>query len=239
MGRLVKFQIGNMFKQKFYYLCLGWLIFMGPVIDFLHTVCTNKYETMQVLPQIVTCLSRAIWIFDEIIFVTLFCCLDFSNKTTKNIIGRGYSRTQLLISKYIGSLVGIFSFIIILFVVIFGLFGINGLGYDSKTLYMLIIYIMKSIACTIFYSTMATVLEKKSLSLIANLFVPSIFREALWFVCSKFNIDVRQCLMFNISFKFMNNLDLANMIYAIMICSVHIIVFIVLGISIIQRKEIK
>ena len=41
------------------------------------------------------------------LFITIFCTFDFSEGTTKNIIGRGYSRIKLLISKYIGSFIGI------------------------------------------------------------------------------------------------------------------------------------
>jgi len=37
-----------------------------------------------------------------------FSCLDHSEGTAKNIIGRGFTRWQLLISKYIANIIGVF-----------------------------------------------------------------------------------------------------------------------------------
>ena len=133
MNRLIKFQVINMFKQKSFYVCLCLLILMGPILTFIGAFNTPNYETIKVMPQMVSLLSGEISLLSTI-FIALFCCLDFNEGTTKNIIGRGYSRTQVLLSKYIVSLIGLFSFYIISFIVIFCLFGINGLGFENVML---------------------------------------------------------------------------------------------------------
>ena len=137
MNRLIKFQVRNMFKQKSFYVCLCLLILMGPILTFIGAFNTTNYETIKVMPQMVSLLSGEISLLSTI-FIALFCCLDFNEGTTKNIIGRGYSRTQVLLSKYIVSLIGLFSFYIISFIIIFCLFGINGLGFENVMLYSII-----------------------------------------------------------------------------------------------------
>mgnify|MGYP006972523160 CR=1 FL=1 len=144
-NRLIKFQVRNMFKQKSSYVCLCLLILMGPMLTFIGAFNTSNYENIKVMPQMVSLISEEISLLSTI-FIALFCCLNFNEVTTKNIIGRGYSRTQVLLSKYIVSLIGLFSFYIISFIVIFCLFGINGLGFENVMLYSIINSIFRMIA---------------------------------------------------------------------------------------------
>ncbi len=238
MNRLIKFQVRNMFKQKSFYVCLCLLILMGPVLTFIGAFNTPNYETIKVMPQIVSLLSGEISLLSTI-FIALFCCLDFNEGTTKNIVGRGYSRTQVLLSKYIVSLIGLFSFYIISFIVIFCLFGINGLGFENVMLYSTINSIFRIIAYTIFFSTISFILEKNGSAIIACLFAPSIIQTILSLIDSKLKIDISKYWITNISNQFLSNSSLANLNYSIILYIVYIIIFIVLGINTANKKEIK
>lgn len=238
MNRLIKFQVRNMFKQKSFYVCLCLLILMGPILTFIGAFNTPNYETIKVIPQMVSLLSGEISLLSTI-FIALFCCLDFNEGTTKNIIGRGYSRTQVLLSKYIVSLIGLFSFYIISFMVIFCLFGINGLGYENVMLYSIINSIFRIIAYTIFFSTISFILEKNGSAIIACLFAPSIIQTVLSLVDSKLKIDISKYWITNVSNEFLSNSSLANLNYSITFYIIYIVIFITLGISIIKKREIK
>jgi len=211
---------------------------MGPVLTFIGAFNTPNYETIKVMPQIVSLLSGEISLLSTI-FIALFCCLDFNEGTTKNIVGRGYSRTQVLLSKYIVSLIGLFSFYIISFIVIFCLFGINGLGFENVMLYSIINSIFRIIAYTIFFSTISFILEKNGSAIIACLFAPSIIQTVLSLVDSKLKIDISKYWITNISNEFLSNSSLANLNYSIILYIVYIIIFIVLGINTANKKEIK
>ena len=190
------------------------------------------------MPQIVSLLSEEISLLSTI-FIALFCCLDFNEGTTKNIIGRGYSRTQVLLSKYIVSLIGLFSFYIISFIVIFCLFEINGLVFENVMLYSIINSIFRIIAYTIFFSIISFILEKNGSSIIACLFAPSIIQTILSLIDSKLKIDISKYWITNISNEFLSNSSLANLNYSIILYIVYIIIFIVLGINTANKKEIK
>lgn len=238
MNKLIKLQVGNIFKQKFYYVCLVLFTLMGPILNFIGVFNTENYETIKVLPQIVSMLSIEISLITTI-FIALFCCLDFNEGTTKNIIGRGYSRKQLLFSKYIGSLIGILSIYIISSLVILILFGINGLGYESGMLYSIINSVVCIVAYTIFFSTMSFILEKNGSAIIACLFAPTIIQTILTLVDSKLKLDISKYWISNVSSKFLENPTLSNLNYSVIFYIIYIVVFIIIGINIIKKREIK
>lgn len=238
MNKLIKFQIRNMFKQKFYYVCLFLFIFMYPILDFISAFNTTSYETIKVLPKIVELLSGGGNLLC-IIFIALFCCLDFNEGTTKNIIGRGYSRIQLLLSKYIVSLIGVFSFYIISFIIIFCLFGINGLGYENIMLYSIVNSIVKIIAYTIMYSTISFILEKNGAAILGCLFIPTIIQTLLSLIDSKLHLEISKYWIDNVSMKILNNSTLSDFNYSMIVYIIYVIFFIVLGINIIKKREIK
>ena len=102
MRNLVKLQIRNIFHNKLFYVCLGIILFISPIADFITGIFMPQSGSLKVMPQIMEFLSGEVGIVSKI-FIALFCCFEFSNETTKNIIAKGYTRVQLLFSKYIGS----------------------------------------------------------------------------------------------------------------------------------------
>lgn len=227
-----------MFKQKSYYICLCLFILMEPILNFIGVFNTTNYQTMKTLPLIEDLLSGEISILSTI-FISLFCCLDFNEGTTKNIIGRGYTKTELLFTKYITTLIGLFSFYIITSIITFCLFGLNGLGYENIMLYSIINSIARIIAYTIFFSTISFILEKNGISIIACIFIPSIIQTITLLIDIKLKTNISKYWITNISNEFLNNTNLTNLNYSIILYTIYIIIFIFLGIKIIKKREIK
>lgn len=174
----------------------------------------------------------------SIIFIALFSCLDFNEGTTKNIIARGYTRTQLLLTKYIATLIGLSMMYIATIVLTFILFAKNGLGYESNMLYLFINSIIGIIANTVFYVTMAFLLEKNGSAIIACLFVPNLIPMLLSLIDSKLKLSIGDYWLDSASIKFVNNPTLQNLLWSIVYYIIYIIVFIVIGTQLLNKKEI-
>ena len=214
MINLIKLQVRNLFKQKFYYICVILFLLMGPVLTFLGVFNTDGYSAIKIMPQIVSILTGEISLLSTII-IALFCCLDFNEGTTKNIIARGYTRTQLLLSKYIVSLIGLITMYIISFIVILILFGMNGLEYEVGMGYTIINSVFSILSYTIFFTIMSFVLEKNGSAIIACLFAPSVIQTIFSLVDSKLNIEISKYWITNVSNEFTLNGTLSNLMHSI------------------------
>lgn len=238
MNNLVKFQVKSLFKQKFYLICLLLSLLLGPIFDFFNVFNSSKYGTVMVMPEMVTYLSSAVGLVD-IILIVLFCCLDFSEGTLKNVVSRGYSKVQVLFSKYISCFIGVFSIYLVTFIITLLLFGMNGFGFESSMTYLFIESIFRIIVYVVFFSTISFVLEKTSFSIIACLFVQNIINLALTFIDSKFSLGISKFWLDNIANDFFVKVTLSNMFYAIIGYAIYMAIFIFIGIICVKRKEIK
>ena len=238
MNKLIKLHLRNVFHNKLFYVCLGLTLLMSPILTFIGSTNSTNTETLKVFPQIMSFLSNEVGLM-SIIFITLFCCFDFNEGTTKNIVARGYTRTQLLFSKYTVSLIGIFTMYIITTLLTFILFIKNGIGYESSMLYPLINSIVGIIAYTIFYATMSYLLEKNGSAIIACLFVPTIIPAILGLIDSKLNLSISKIWIDNVSSKFITNPTLSNLGLSILFYVIYIVLFIIIGIKLLKKKEIK
>ena len=111
MIKLLKLQLRNVFRNKLFYVCLILLLIPIIAMKFVGNLIPDM-EPIKVLPQILDFLKGEPALI-SIIFIILFTCLDFSEGTAKNIIARGYTKIELLFSKYIVSLIGLFIMYII------------------------------------------------------------------------------------------------------------------------------
>lgn len=238
MNKLIKFETKILFKQKFYLVCLLLSLLLEPIFDFCTNINSSNFETIKVMPKIMSNLSSAVSLID-IILIVLFCCLDFSEGTLKNVISRGYSKVQVLFSKYISCFIGVFSMYLVIFVVTCILFGVNGFEFESSMVYLFIESVIKMIAYVVFFSTISFVLEKTSFAIIACLFIQNIINLALTFVDSKLGLDISKFWIDNIGSNFLNNITTSNMFYTIFGYVVYTIIFIFIGITCVKRKEVK
>lgn len=237
MSRLIKLQIRNVFYNKMFYVCLGLTLLMSPILTFIISL-NMPSTTIKVFPEIISFMAVDSGLISAI-FIALFFCFDFSEGTTKNIIARGYTRTQLLISKYVASFVGVAAMHLASCLLIFILFINNGLGYEDGMIYSLINSILYAITYLFFYGTMSFLLEKNGSAIVACIFVPSIIPAVLGLIDTYFKINIAKFWIDNLSNKLIEKPSLANLGLPVTFYIIYIIAFIAAGIYLSKRKEIK
>lgn len=237
MGRLIRLQLRNIFQGKLLYICLLLAILLGPIVTFLLELAfSDTGLKTTVFDQILSLLSIGIV---ETIFIALVSCNDFSEGTTKNIIGRGYTRTQLIFSKYIAIFISLMFMYLINILVTFLLLSKNGIGYESIMSYELINSFVGIIAFIVFYTTMAFILEKNGSAILACLFVPQIISTILMVIDSVTHVEVSKYWIDHGSEVFLDKPTLGNLGLSILYYVIYIVIFIIIGIQVLKRKEIK
>ena len=238
MKNLVKLQLRNIFHNKFFYVCLILSVALTEVFSFIETILSSTKDVRLVFPEIINSLTSEVGIIG-MIFITLLCTFDFSEGTTKNIVGRGYSKIKLLLSKYIAALTGLFIMYGIQIILIFILFAKNGLGFDSNVPITLLFIIFKIVAFTIFYATIAFVLEKTSSAIITNLFLPNIATIVFGIVDKNLHMNISKYWIENVGLDFISTPALSNLAFPIIVYFIYVVLFAFIGCYITKGKEIK
>ena len=237
MNKLVRLQLRNVFHNKLFYVCLGLNLLMSPIMSFIGSLVV-KTNPPKVFSEIITFISSEVGIISTI-FIALFCCFNFNDGTTKNIIARGYTRLQLLFSKYIACLVGLFVMYIITALVIFVLFAKNGIGFESNMSYLLLNASIEIIAFTIFFATMSFILEKNGSAIIACLIVPNIIPLLLGLIDAKMKTNISDFWLSSLSNKIIANPTLGTLGLSALYYLIYIVLFVIIGAHLLKRKEIK
>lgn len=98
MSKLIRFELHKLFRQKSFYICTAVLLAVN-LYSIIFTYDNGGRSTGLV------CLSTAVCSADFTmllgIFVALFTCDDYAGGTIRNIISRGFTRTQVYFSKLI------------------------------------------------------------------------------------------------------------------------------------------
>lgn len=238
MKRLIKLQVRNIFHNKLFYVCLAINLLMSPIAIFIMSLTSKLAPTTQVLSGIVDFLSSEVGIV-SMIFITLFCTFDFTEGTAKNIVGRGYSVVKLLVSKYIASLIGLLCMYGIIILVFFVLFIKNGMGYEASMPLIFIYSIFSIIAYTVFYGTIAFILEKNSAAIIGNMFISNIISIVLGIVDTNLHINTSKYWIDNVGVKFLDKPVLNNIYMPIVMYIIYTVVVFIIGMKIVKEKEIK
>ena len=238
MKRLVKLQVRNIFHNKLFYVCLILTLVLNNLGTFLLSVFGKDAGDVTIFGQITSLLTTGVDIIG-MLFITIYCTFDFNEGTTKNIIGRGYSRIKFLFSKYIGSLIGIFSMELIVSVVIFLLYAKNGLGWESNMSLIMLVGIVKIITFTIVYSTIAFIVEKNSIAIIINLVLPNIITLLFGMSDSNLHTHMSKYWIENVGSKFASKATASNMGFPLIMYLVYTLIFVGLGMYFANRKEIK
>ncbi|MBQ7063608.1 MAG: ABC transporter permease [Firmicutes bacterium] len=122
MAKLVKFELHKLFRQKSFYIIM--ILIAG--VAFLTTFVTRKalnwtgfgIEGMEGLPvdSLKAAIHARFFLLEGIensafstflvVFASIFVCMDYVEKTAKNIAAKGYTRMQILFSKYFVTLIG-------------------------------------------------------------------------------------------------------------------------------------
>ena len=237
MGRLVKLQLRNVFKSKYFYVCLVLSILMSVALTYLSSLIFHDVNT-KAMPQIMDILNSEVTVI-SIVFLVLLSCFDFNEGTTKNIIARGYTRTQLLFSKYIVAIISLFTMIIVMILLALIVFSGNGMGYESIMSMKIVNNIFDILAHIVFFVTLAFLLEKHSSAIIACLLVPNILPLIFTLIDSNFRINISKMWLDGVSNKFLENPTWTQCGWTILFYLIYIAIFIIIGLQILNRKEIK
>ena len=115
MGNLIKFELRKMFRQKTFYVCAGVILIvvvLNVLVQYLVERVSNTLfgdfggliTSSNVGSDFITLapsMMQMIILFP--IFITLFVCNDFSEGTIKNVISRGFTRSQVYFGKFVAS----------------------------------------------------------------------------------------------------------------------------------------
>ena len=237
MSRLIKLQMRNVLKSKFFYVCLILSILNNVAFTFIFGLFLGGDKPLA-MAEIMSMFKSELSVI-SVVFLVLFACFDFNEGTTKNIIGRGYSRTQLLLSKYIVGLISIFFMIFIMTVLCFIFYTANGIGFQNVMILKLINNVFDITAHVIFFVTIAFLLEKHSSAIIACILVPNMLPLLFLLIESNYKIKISKLWLDGVSTKFLSQPNWGTLGWTILFYSIYIIIFILIGVSATKRKEIK
>lgn len=119
MKNLLHFELFKLKKQKSLYICsgiiLGLIILMGAIYYAISKLAGGELTGMPASAVSFTLSATGSSNFNLIvsIFIVLYFCGDFSQKTIKNIYSRGFSRTKVYFAKYIVCMAYIFAMYVI------------------------------------------------------------------------------------------------------------------------------
>lgn len=179
MGKLLNFKFRRIFRQKSFYICClimivvcvipifvinafnhtidskmmpeGAIVTVGPDIEI-----TGKYFLMTAIS------GSSIGVFLAI-FTSLFICGDFSSGTIKNVLSRGYGRSNYLVSSFIAAFwaASIMTLICLLSGFTAGtLLGELGTGWSASLIPILLVQLLIVFAFTSIYTAIAFLLRK-------------------------------------------------------------------------------
>lgn len=238
MIQLLKFQLRNLYKQLFVYVCA--ILSLSTLILSLHLpsyiINIRKVLADEDLQYFFTSEIKLIGIgLTGFIFICLFMCLDSSNCITKNIISRGFSRISLFFSKFI--VVTAFSIMLILAQVFIIVTYLNLQDPNLwSNLLKIIICVIPEICLYIFISTLA---NKNGLSIAFCIIIDSITSLVLAV------IDCIICLIRNkqitsiVSKYWVSSLSKLDTTPQILLSLGYTVLFIALSVIIVSKREVK
>ena len=240
MKKLVKLQLRNLFSLKSFYICSG-LMLLTPIISLLLTVLLKKPYDAKFIPEVSSILSGVELMVTVVI--VLFACLDSSDGTLKNIISRGYTKKQYLLSKYIVALITTLIMYLIPIVLTFFLTIGNGMGFESKYVYYILAYLLQIGATICLYVVLSYIFEKIGPSMVACLIGPSMVGTALpllqLLIKSK-KIAISNFWITNIAGSaIVKHPDIVDLLVVVGLAAVYIVGLLILGIYIGNKKEVK
>lgn len=179
MKKLLQFELRKLFKMKSLYICLliciGSLVLTISTTKLIYDSFLDNFLPPNSFEMVRSSISSSNLIIISCIFTTLYVCDDFSNGTIKNICSKGYTRTNIYLSKYIIStlIIIIFSIVSMIFTYIFGLILWNNhVNVSSLELISILVQILIMIAYNTFFFTISYKFEKTGTGIALNLVGP-------------------------------------------------------------------
>ena len=247
MSKLVKLELRNLFRQKSFLICLlisVALIIIGILAsNFLNEMAKQAGETELLLgvnafDNIMGYLSGSNLGILFAIVIAIYFGSEASDGTVKNIIGSGFKRSEFFISKVICVVVMSLIFIIVSLIINYLMCLIMGIDLGTFNFSTFSCVCLTIIALAIMFSSLSFIIFKTSTNIVANICIPMLLPLvlALFDTLTKLNFKLSDFWIQNTTLLFTKSSKLPFMII-VSIC--YIVVFIILGISLTKRKEIK
>lgn len=238
MKNLIKLQLRNLFHSKMLYVCTLLLFLSGPLFSFVSSFMSEDKSTYAYLPQLVNLIGSGISIV-AVVFVSIFGCLDHSEGTAKNIIGRGFTRWQLLMSKYVTSLVGVFAMYLIVAIVSLPCFIPYGIGNVDNLQYILAGGVFTIFVDTIFCTTVAFIAEKTGTSIAANLVIPTFITLGLTLADANLKFNISDYWYQSFSQLMIENHNITTLYTTLIGFIAYVVIFVFIGQYFSRNKEVK
>lgn len=247
MNKLVKFELRNLFKQKSFLICLlisTSLIIIGILAsNFLNKMAEQAGETDILL---------GVNAFDSFmgyvaggnlglllaISISIYFGAEASDGTIKNIIAKGYKRSEFFISKVICVIIMTLVFIITGLIFNYLMCMIMGIDLGSFDITKLGCVSLAVIAEATMFCSLSFIIFKTGANIVANICIPMLLPLALTLldVLLKLKVTISDFWIENTFKMFTDNSKLPIMI---IISFCYIVVFSILSITLTKRKEIK
>jgi len=199
MRQLIQYETRKLFNSKTFWICGGLLVAMS-LLELTVLKLVNILETQAIasapddfeLPAtLLDMFSGQYFLVSSLkgvvpvalsIFIALFVSFDFSQKTVRNVIAKGYSRADTFISKLIVCLLAtmIFSLISMSVTTVLGsaLWGFGG-TVTMQILMTLVTQLMLIFSMTSFYMMFALLIRNPGIAVAASILGFSVIGFAL------------------------------------------------------------
>ena len=240
MKKLVKLQLRNLFSLKSFYVCSA-LMLLSPIINLVASLLIKKEFAEKFIPEVSSILSSTEIIITVVI--VLFACLDSNDGTLKNIISRGYTKKQYLLSKYVVALIATTIMYLIPIILTFILTIGNGMGFESKYVYYIIAYLLQIGTTICLYVVLSNIFEKIGPSMVACLIGPNMIGTALpllQLLVKAKKINIANFWITSISGSaIVKHPDILDLLVVAGLATVYIVGLLVLALYLGKNKEVK
>ncbi len=247
MNKLVKLELRYLIKQKSFLICLlisNALIIIGILAsNFLNNLAQENGGTdillgVNAFDSLMGYLGGGNLGILLAITISIFFGAEASDGTIKNIIAKGYTRSEFFISKVISIVVMLLIFIITAIIFNYITCLIMGIELGTFNIVTLGCVTLTILAEAVMFSALSFIIFKTSANIVANICIPMLLPLALTLadVLLKSKIKIADFWIENTSALFTNNSKFPFMII-VSVC--YIVIFMILGTVIPKRKEIK
>ena len=247
MNKLVKFELRNLFKQKSFLICLlisTSLIIIGILAsNFLNKMAEQAGETdillgVNAFDSFMGYVAGGNLSLLLAISISIYFGAEASDGTIKNIIAKGYKRSEFFISKVICAVFMTLVFIITGLIFNYLMCMIMGIDLGSFDIYKFGCVSLAVIAEAIMFSSLSFIIFKTGANIVANICIPMLFPLSLSLldVLLKLKIKLSDFWIENTFGLFINS---SKFLFMIIVSICYIIIFSVLGITLTKIKEIK
>lgn len=176
MSRLLRFEFRRLVRSKSFYICTA--LFLAMNLYTIHLAHSWGYYLASGLESAFSIVCSSEFLLFFAVFAALFTCDDYSGGTIRNILARGFSRTQVYLAKLIVLLCAALVMTVVCGVIIFiaaSTAGEAGLDYfDSDTAMLLCARLLLLFAMTAFYYALSTAIGKTGVSIAACLLLDTV-----------------------------------------------------------------